>query len=194
MGSYQKYVADAAVCFVSSFEVLQWVFHKVFWGQSHRVGRLVSCHSSGDPKRSHGLREQQKESVVARYPGSEGKKPPFYSPLESQYLYDNAFGFVFSLEALGKSFYKHLEHQELEHQAIRGCGFDKSRDAVLTLDAAYRVYRGNGIQAMPDEIFTITPFPLEQQRQRKKDCGLAFVARNSMLISLLWFYRIAHYI
>lgn len=33
-------------------------------------------------------------------------------------------------------------------------------DDVFTLDAAYRVYRGNGIEATPDEIFTITPFSL----------------------------------
>lgn len=37
--------------------------------------------------------------------------------------------------------------------------FQKTK-GVLTFDAAYMLYRGNGIEAIPDEIFTITPFPL----------------------------------
>lgn len=56
--AYQKCVADTAVCFVPSSEVLLGEFNKVFRGRSHHVGWLVSCHSSGDAEGSYCLRKQ----------------------------------------------------------------------------------------------------------------------------------------
>lgn len=54
---YQECVADSAVDFVSSSEVLQGCLYKVFWQQRHNVRFLETRHPSGDPERSHSLRK-----------------------------------------------------------------------------------------------------------------------------------------
>lgn len=58
--SYLNYVADTAVCFVSSSDVLQGAFYKVFWRQGQHVGFLEICHSSGDLKWSYCLRKHKR--------------------------------------------------------------------------------------------------------------------------------------
>lgn len=78
-----------------------------------------------------------------------------------RYLNNNAFIFVFSLKALRKSLNKHLQRckrpvrLQMTWVNVRDC-----RSANGTLDAAYRLYIGNGIDAIPDEMFRIKPFPL----------------------------------
>ena len=51
-------------------------------------------------------------------------------------------------------------------------------DDVLTFDAAYRLYWGNGMEATPDETFKITPFPLNKQEKNNYD--FTFVCRTSV--------------
>lgn len=60
----------------------------------------------------------------------------------------------------------------------------RTGDIVLTLDAVYRVYRGNGIEATPDEIFTITPLPLS--RQKKNNSCFTLVDQH------VWIFIIFH--
>lgn len=54
--SYQNCMTDASICFVSSADVLQWIFYKVFWWKSYHVSFLEPSHSSGYPEWSHWLK------------------------------------------------------------------------------------------------------------------------------------------
>lgn len=41
---------------------------------------------------------------------------------------------------------------------------------VCTLEAAYRVYMGNGMEAIPEDMFKIRPFPLWKEDHRLQVC------------------------
>lgn len=108
--SYQKYVTHTAVRFVSRSEVLQGAFDKVFWGQSHCVGLLIICHSSGNPKWSYCLRTREELTELCDKMIRFSINTLRWSfKTEALYLYNNPFISVFSLETLGKSFHKHLK-------------------------------------------------------------------------------------
>lgn len=49
---------------------------------------------------------------------------------------------------------------------------------VCTLEAAYRVYMGNGMEAIPEDMFKIKPFPLWKEDQRLQVCVKSWVTSS----------------
>ena len=103
-------------------------------------------------------------------------------PDASLHLYHDSFCFIFSLQTLREPLHKHLYKDSkaktlrslllfvIETTNSRSIAYNRliilclERDSrsVLAFDAQYMVYMGEGTLATPEEMFTITPFPLQR--------------------------------